>query len=153
MKIERAQGARGLPVQFVTSAGGVVYRFQDGRLELVLCGRTELGQWSLPKGSPEPGETLEQTALREVREETGLEIELVAPLGSITYWFTSPEEGARFRKTVHFFLMRPLGGSLDKHDPEFDEARWYPLEQALEVMSYRNERHVVRLALDKVGAT
>lgn len=141
-----------LPVQRATSAGGVVYRFHNDRWEFVLCGRTSLGQWSLPKGTPEPGETLEQAALREVREETGLDVETERPLGSITYWFTSPAERVRYRKTVHFYLMRPTGGSLDRHDPEFDEARWFPAEEALQALTHVNERHVARLALDKLEA-
>lgn len=144
--------ARRLPLQRTTSAGGVVYRRHEGRWQVVLCGRPSLGLWSLPKGTPERSESLEQTALREVREETGLEVELARPLGSITYWFTSVAEGVRYRKTVHFFLMRPTGGALEGHDPEFEEVRWFPMEDALPLMSYKNERHMVRLALDALDA-
>lgn len=141
-----------LPFQRATSAGGVVGRLHAGQWQIVLCGRTSLGQWSLPKGTPEPGESLEQAALREVREETGLETELLEPLGNITYWFTSAAEGVRYRKTVHFFLMRPTGGALAHHDPEFDEVRWFAAADALQAMSYKNERHMARLGLEKLGA-
>ena len=73
-------------VERLVSSGGVVFRHSEGRLETVLCGRSEPVRWSLAKGTPDPGETLEETALREVREETGLEVEMEEPLGSIEYW-------------------------------------------------------------------
>ena len=69
-------------VERPVSAGGVVYRVVDGKIEAVLCGRIDTGRWSLPKGTPDPGETLERTALREVREETGLEVAIEAPIGA-----------------------------------------------------------------------
>ncbi|MSQ33750.1 MAG: NUDIX hydrolase [Dehalococcoidia bacterium] len=151
MATQRAGRSQALPFQIATSAGGVVCRLHEERWQVVLCGPGGQGLWSLPKGSPEPGETLEQTALREVREETGLAVEVREPLGSITYWFTSVSEGARYRKTVHFFLMHPTGGSLERHDAEFAEVRWYPMEEALEALGYKDERHMVRLALEKLG--
>ena len=80
--------------------------------------------WALPKGTPNDGETTDQTALREVAEETGLEVRIVAPVGAIEYFFT--QDGQRIHKTVHYFLMEPIGGSLDGHDHEFDEVRWMP---------------------------
>ena len=80
--------------------------------------------WALPKGTPDSGETLEETALRETREETGLQVEIEAPIRSISYFFV--RGSTRFHKTVHFFLMRPIGGALELHDHEFDEARWAP---------------------------
>ena len=67
--------------------------------------------WTLPKGTPESAETIEETALREVVEETGLEVRILAPVGAIDYFFT--QDGDRIHKTVHFFLMEPIGGSLD----------------------------------------
>ena len=134
----------------LVSAGGVVYRTRDGVVEVVLCGRSSPRIWALPKGMPDAGESVEEAALREVREETGLEVALVHPLDQISYWFVRPAEGVRCHKTVHFFLMRPTGGSLDHHDPEFDEVRWVPGEEALRMMTYRSEAQVVRKALDAV---
>ena len=84
--------------------------------------------WTLPKGTPNSGETHEQTALREVAEETGLEVRIVAPVGAIEYFFT--QDGQRIHKTVHYFLMEPIGGSLEVHDHEFDEVRWMPIDEA-----------------------
>lgn len=109
--------------------------------------------WALPKGTPDSGETIEETALRETREETGLEVEIEAPISSIRYFFV--RGSTRFHKTVHFFLMRPVGGSLEAHDAEFDEVRWAPAPEALALLTHDTERSVVERALtliDGVGA-
>ena len=105
--------------------------------------------WALPKGTPDAGETTEETALRETREETGLEVEIVRPLRSIRYFFVRGT--TRFNKTVHFFLMRPTGGSPDAHDAEFDEVRWVDLEEALAILNHATERSVVEEAGDVLG--
>jgi 8-oxo-dGTP pyrophosphatase MutT (NUDIX family) len=135
-------------VEKLVSAGGVVYRRVDGRIETVVCGRLEPLRWSLPKGTPDEGETLEQTALREVREETGLEAEIEAPIGNVNYWFVSPDNRSHFNKTVYFYLMAYKGGCTDRHDPEFDEVRWLPSEEAVKSLIYANEARVLQMALD-----
>ena len=144
--------AQGKPVEYPVSAGGVVYKTSNGSIELVLCGRTRAQTWSLPKGTPEPGESMEQTALREVREETGLDVELQRPLGSIKYWFVRPGDRVRCRKTVHFYLMSPTGGSTDLHDPEFDDVRWFPAAEALRLLTYANESRIAEEALAQIDA-
>jgi 8-oxo-dGTP pyrophosphatase MutT (NUDIX family) len=128
-----------------TSAGGVVHRTVDGRTEIVLLHRRQPPLWALPKGTPDAGETMEQTALRETREETGLRIELEAPIRAISYVFVRGR--TRFHKTVHFYLMRPVGGSLADHDHEFDEVAWWQVEEALELMTHATERAVVEEAI------
>mgnify|MGYP000894263869 CR=1 FL=1 len=134
-------------IEYAVSAGGVVYRLCGGRLEFVVCERFQPRTWSLPKGTPDWGETLEQTALREVKEETGLDVELKKPLGSITYWFTGSSRNTKCHKTVHFYLMESIGGSTALHDIEFDQVNWYPAAEALELMTYPNEAHIVNKAL------
>jgi 8-oxo-dGTP pyrophosphatase MutT (NUDIX family) len=133
-----------------TSAGGVVHRFRDGRHEVVLVHRRHPRLWALPKGTPNAGETLDETALRETREETGLQVEIEAPIRSIQYFFVRGR--TRFQKTVHFYLMRPVGGALDDHDHEFDEVAWWQLEEALELMTHATERMIVEEAAALMGA-
>jgi 8-oxo-dGTP pyrophosphatase MutT (NUDIX family) len=133
-----------------TSAGGIVTRDGEHGLEVLVCGRSSDHLWALPKGTPEPGETLEQTALREVREETGVEVESQGLVGDIKYWFSRPQEGVRYFKTVRHFLLRPVGGDPSLHDHEFDEVRWIPAQEALKLLTYQNEVRILRQALDLV---
>jgi 8-oxo-dGTP pyrophosphatase MutT (NUDIX family) len=132
-----------------TSAGGVVHRSVEGVTEILLVHRRRPVLWALPKGTPNAGETLAETALREVREETGVQVEIEDPLGEIIYFFV--RDRIRFRKTVHFFLMRPVGGSIDEHDHEFDEVRWTAIDEALRLMNYATEREVVERAADRLA--
>jgi 8-oxo-dGTP pyrophosphatase MutT (NUDIX family) len=128
-----------------TSAGGVVHRSVDGVIQVLLVHRRTPVLWALPKGTPDAGETLEETAIRETREETGIDVDIEAALGSIRYFFVRGT--TRFHKTVHFFLMRPIGGAIELHDEEFDEVRWAPVEEALALMNHATERSVVERAV------
>src|SRR5690242_15974874 len=109
------------PVRDV-SAGGVVYRQRDGLLQVALVGKITPSRWGLPKGGQQRGESLEQAALREVSEETGLQARLICPLGDIQYWFRWG--GRRHNKTVYFYLMEAIGGDLSLHDHEYDLVEW-----------------------------
>jgi ADP-ribose pyrophosphatase YjhB (NUDIX family) len=128
-----------------TSAGGVVHRTIEGHLEIVLVHRRHPHLWALPKGTPNAGETLEETALRETREESGLQVEIEAPIRAISYVFVRGR--TRFHKSVHFYLMRAVGGALADHDHEFDEVAWLPVDEALELMTHATERAVVEEAI------
>ena len=105
--------------------------------------------WTLPKGTPAPGETTEETAVREVTEETGLEVRIVAPLPSIDYAFV--QDKTRIRKTVHYFLMEPTGGDLSRHDHEFERVRWVPFAEAGALLSFQTERDLVAMAETQLG--
>lgn len=128
------------------SAGGVVLR--DGQVAVIVPrkraadGRSVLG---LPKGHLDPGETAEQAAIREVREETGLETELVARLGDVRYWYQ--RKGRRIRKSVVFYLFAYRSGSVEDHDDEIEEVRWLPLAEAARQLSYPGERDMVERAI------
>jgi 8-oxo-dGTP pyrophosphatase MutT (NUDIX family) len=142
--------ANGLRTERVTSAGGIVTRRGEHGLEVLVCGRSAEGLWALPKGTPEEGETLEETAMREVREETGVEVEPEGLVGDIKYWFSRPQEGVRYYKTVRHFLLRPIGGDPSLHDHEFDEVRWLPVQEALKLLTYQNEVSILRQAIDLI---
>ena len=134
-----------------TSAGGIVVRFDDGIPSLVVGARRRepnIFTWTLPKGTPNDGETREQTALREVREETGLEVRITDILESIEYWFI--QRGTRIHKTVHYFLMEPVGGDLERHDHEFDQVRWIRFDEAASLLTFETERALVGRAAEIV---
>jgi 8-oxo-dGTP pyrophosphatase MutT (NUDIX family) len=133
-----------------TSAGGLVIDGLDGPKEsqvAALIGRIDRrGRmlWSLPKGHIELGETAEQTAIREVAEETGIHGTVLAALGSIDYWFVT--EGRRVHKTVHHYLMRFLGGELSDEDVEVSEVAWVPLKELPSKLAYADERRLAEVA-------
>jgi 8-oxo-dGTP pyrophosphatase MutT (NUDIX family) len=135
------------------SAGGVVYRRrEDDTIEILLAARrTRRGSvaWGLAKGGIEPDESIEDAAVREVREETGIDAVIERPLGETRYLYVWDE--TRVRKTVHFFLMRAVGGDLAEHDDEMEDVRWFPLPRALKRITYRGERDIVRRAGGALG--
>ena len=137
------------PVQREISAGGVVYRRDGEAIEVVLASRrTRRGDlaWGLAKGGVEPGESLEDAAVREVLEETGYIAEIESSLGDTRYFYVWKD--TRIRKTVHFFLMRCTGGDPDDRDDEMEEVRWFPLDRALKRAAYRGEREVLGRAAE-----
>jgi 8-oxo-dGTP pyrophosphatase MutT (NUDIX family) len=130
------------------SAGGVVVRRMRGR-PFVAVVRVRDQVLALPKGHPEPGESSAQAAQREVREETGLEAELVEKLDDIRYWYS--RGGERVMKIVSFFLFRYRGGSVQHHDHEVEEALWIPLEEAPDRLAYRGEQEMAAIALSRIA--
>lgn len=130
------------------SAGGVVYRIEDQTVEVaIICVVPEM-RWQLPKGIIDDGETIEQAALREVREESGIEAEMVEPIETIEYWFFAERGGSRkrFHKFVHFFLMKFVAGDVSDHDHEVAEARWVSIDDALKMLEFKSERELVSKA-------
>jgi 8-oxo-dGTP pyrophosphatase MutT (NUDIX family) len=130
-----------------TSAGGLVLDPRHTRAAVIgrLDRRGKL-LWSLPKGHIEAGETAEQTAVREVAEETGIQSKVLHPLGTIDYWFVA--EDRRVHKTVHHFLLEALGGELSDEDVEVTEVAWVPLGELEELLAYADERRLVRRAAE-----
>lgn len=148
------------------SAGGVVFRLapmpspeqqfslmlseteQEGSsidehlsMEVALVGRRHAGIWALPKGTPEPGETIEQVAVREAQEETGLQVRLLAYIGSISYSFVRDQ--IRYHKQVRHFLLEAIGGDTALHDHEYDLVSWFSVPEACRRLTYQNEVNIL----------
>jgi len=140
------KAANGYQTKRQVSAGGVVVRRHEQRWQVCLIARRGPDDhviWGLPKGHVEPGERLEDTAIREVREETGVSGVLVTAVGSIAYRFVVPAERTRFDKTVHFYLFAYTDGHTDAHDDEVEDAAWVDLDEALARLTYQNERDIL----------
>jgi 8-oxo-dGTP pyrophosphatase MutT (NUDIX family) len=134
-----------------TSAGGIVVRAErDGRSLVVGMRRRDRDAvtWTLPKGTPDAGESIEETAVREVNEETGLEVRITGPLPSIEYSFV--QQGTRIHKTVHYFLMEPTGGDLSRHEHEFERVRWVSFDEAPALLTFPTERALVAEAASRL---
>jgi 8-oxo-dGTP pyrophosphatase MutT (NUDIX family) len=133
-----------MSTELETSYGGVDVR-GDELLVITPAGKKVTG---LPKGGMEAGETPEQVAAREVREEAGVQAELVEKLGDVRYWYQ--RDGRRIAKVVSFYLFDYRAGDVADHDAEVEEARWVPLEEAVRQLTYRGEREMVERALERV---
>ncbi|MCK4436199.1 NUDIX hydrolase [Candidatus Bathyarchaeota archaeon] len=127
--------------QRIISSGGVIFRTTNGTFEVALISRGKL--WCLPKGLIEAGETAEETALREIREETGLTGEILKKIGKIHYDFIKEKH---FFKTVHFYLLKFIEGSIDDHDYEVDTVKWFPISDGLQILTYPNEKRILEKA-------
>ena len=128
------------------SAGGVVVNDDHEVIVIVPTRRAADGSkvLALPKGHPDGGESPAEAALREVREEAGVDAEVVGSLGEVRYWYQ--RGGRRIAKVVEFFLLRYVSGDVADHDHEVEEARWIPLEEAMRALTYKGERDMVRRA-------
>ena len=137
-----------IPTLEQVSAGGVVFRDNAEIPEVVIVQIVPELRWQLPKGLIDPGETIEEAALREVREEAGISADLVSPIETIEYWFHADRGSGRkrYHKFVHFFLMRYKHGDVANHDDEVAEARWVTTDEALRMLAFKSEREVVERA-------
>jgi 8-oxo-dGTP pyrophosphatase MutT (NUDIX family) len=132
------------------SAGGVVVNADQEIVVIVPTRRAADGSrvLALPKGHPDGAESSAEAALREVREEAGVEAEVVDSLGEVRYWYQ--RGGRRIAKVVEFFLLRYVSGNVDDHDHEVEHARWVPAEEAVKTLTYAGERDMVRAALTRM---
>ncbi|MFH1406783.1 MAG: NUDIX hydrolase [Candidatus Omnitrophota bacterium] len=128
------------------SSGGVVYAKEENQIKVALIVRGGGKIWCLPKGKIEKDESPDAAALREVKEETGLDGEIEKKLGDITYWYYSKENDTKYFKTVSFYLLRHTGGSAATNPEEAEECRWFPILEALKSMSYKSECEIVEKA-------
>jgi 8-oxo-dGTP pyrophosphatase MutT (NUDIX family) len=137
----QTRAKRGARIKHERSAGGVVLkREQDAYLGLVI-GRSTPRIWSLPKGHVEPAERMEDTAVREVREETGVAADIIASLPDIRYWFYANK--VKHSKIVHFYLMRYRSGRPTPQVSEVDEAAWVALDELPNLLTHLNERRII----------
>jgi 8-oxo-dGTP diphosphatase len=136
------------------SAGGVVFRRQASRVEVALISVGERNRWQLPKGLIDSGESPEVTAVREVREETGVDAELLGPIDHVEYWYFATERGerVRFHKLVDFYLLRYTSGDVRDHDREVNEARWMEIGEAQQALAFKSERQIVARAAELIAA-
>lgn len=136
------------------SAGGVAFRRRSSRTEVALISVGEPERWQLPKGIVDKDEKTETAAMREVREEAGIETEMVGLIDEIEYWYFATERSmrVRFHKFVYFYLLRYTAGDVRNHDHEVNEARWFEIRRAEEILAFRNEREVVARAREMISA-
>lgn len=132
------------------SAGGVALRKTSRGLEVALISVGDPPRWQLPKGLVDPGETPEIAAVREVREEAGIDVSLSELIDKVEYWYQSRRgnERIRYHKFVNFFLMWYESGAVSYHDKEVHEARWFPADEAVRALAFRSEQAIVGKALD-----
>lgn len=140
------------PTKEQVSAGGVVFRKRGAKIYVALISVGDKARWQLPKGLIEKNESNEAAALREVREETGLETEMVAPVETVEYWyFSGTGKGRiRFHKFVYFFLLRYRSGETSDHDAEVNEARWVEISKAEELLAFASEKKVLARAREMI---
>jgi 8-oxo-dGTP diphosphatase len=136
------------------SAGGVAFRRKDSDLEVVIVSVKPKLRWQLPKGIVDPGESPQVAAVREVREEAGIETDLIKLIETIEYWYRSVKNGkpVRFHKFVHFYLLEYRSGNVTNHDDEVEESRWVSFEEAIEMLAFKSEREVVEKAREMIEA-
>jgi 8-oxo-dGTP pyrophosphatase MutT (NUDIX family) len=150
----RKSGGARLPIRDQVSAGGVVFRGEGDRIEVVLISVGGQNRWQLPKGLVEKDEKPEVAAVREAKEETGIESEVAGHIETIEYWYAGLDRGerVRFHKRVHFYLLRFLSGDTADHDWEVNEARWVPIGDATAQLTFENERRVAEGAREVLRA-
>lgn len=136
-----------MPSEVVYAAGGCVVRIGEGRIEVLVLHRVSPDEWRLPKGRIQQGERPEATAVREVREESGVLAEILCPLGETEHQFTDRADGQRKTKRTTYYLMRALSPTTALPDPEFDRAIWLSPAEAIDQLTFDTERQVIGAAL------
>ncbi len=129
------------------SAGGVVYKKEGKDLKILLISTKEGKIWALPKGLVEKNETPQQAALREIKEETGIDGKIINELGEVSYWFHL--EGEKYFKTVKYYLVEYMNGKITPQW-EIDDAEWFRPEEALSKLTYESDKKILEKALEKI---
>ena len=141
-------------VKFEYSAGGVVYRITDeGKIQVLLVAVKNGTVWTIPKGLIEKGESKESTAIREVKEEGGVDGEIVDFIDKIEYWYVWPDqtgEKVKRHKTVYYYLLKYKSGDPAMHDYEVDDANWFDIDDAIKVVKYPSDKKILKKAKDLI---
>ena len=142
-----------VPTKLQFSAGGVAFRKQDEQVEVALISVGGDNRWQLPKGLVDKGESTEDAALREVREEAGIDTEIVTRIDKVEYWYFWKEDGQRIRyhKFVYFYLLRYKSGNVRDHDHEVNDARWVNIDDAIKMLAFDNEKKIMEKAKELIG--
>jgi 8-oxo-dGTP diphosphatase len=141
-----------VPTKQQVSAGGVAFRKRSSKIYVALISVGDAPRWQLPKGLIGKNEETEAAAIREVREETGLETEMISPIDTVEYWYFSGSGSSRvrFHKLVHFFLLSYRSGKTEDHDHEVNEARWVEITRAEEMLAFSSEKKIVARAREMI---
>jgi 8-oxo-dGTP pyrophosphatase MutT (NUDIX family) len=136
------------------SAGGAAFRLNGDVFEVAIVAVKPSGRWQLPKGIVDAGETPEIAALREVREEAGIDAEIVELIEKVEYWYYGTQrkggERVRFHKFVYFYLMKYVAGDVADHDHEVSESRWVAPGEAIKMLAFKSEKSVIEKTLEKL---
>lgn len=136
-------------MMFEFSAGGIVYKKENGKSYVLLCQHSQHHGWVFPKGLIDKGESKEKTALREVKEETGAEGKIINPLPPVSYWYVW--EGDKIKKTVYYYLMEFIGGDITKHDSEMEAVEWLPIDEVSNRLTFKSDKKIWNEVL-KIGS-
>lgn len=141
-------------IKYLHSAGGVIYRLnlkKEPEVALIAVKNKKL--WTLPKGMIDKGEDVSVAAIREVQEETGLIGNIIDDLGESSYWFYQKEKNIKYKKTVHYFLMKHVGGEINKDCSEVDDVQWVSFKEAFDMLFYKSDKVIMEKAHSIVSAS
>ena len=138
-------------IKHLHSAGGVIFKKEADTFEVALIAMKNKTVWTLPKGIIDKGEQPEESAVREIKEETGLTGKIIDALGDKSYWFYLKNENAKCRKTVSYFLLQYVAGNIGDYCWEVDEAKWFALDDAIKQVSYKSDREILEKAKEKLA--
>lgn len=139
-------------MRFEYSAGGVVFKKEGDTILLLVGQHSQHEGWVFPKGiigDKIQGERKEESAIREVKEETGIDAEIIEELTTVQYWYMVQKE--KHKKTVYYFLMKYLGGRVEERDFELQEVEWLPIDEVKSRLTYRSDKKVFAEARERLA--